>query len=74
MSILAFLCRNANTSISKRYFLRNWYISSRSYESWIAPNFIPRMHCMWTLVHGRNFIGVGETPNLERYSHIYYIA
>jgi hypothetical protein len=30
MSILAFLCRIANTSISKRYLLWNRYISTRS--------------------------------------------
>jgi hypothetical protein len=41
MSILAFLCRIANASKSKRNFLRNQYISTRSYESWITPNFIP---------------------------------
>ncbi len=40
-STLAFLRRIANASISKRYSLRNQYISTRSYESWILPNFIP---------------------------------
>jgi hypothetical protein len=41
MSILAFQCRIANASISKRHFSRNWTISTRSHESWISPNFIP---------------------------------
>jgi hypothetical protein len=31
----------ANASISKMYSLRNRYISTRSYESWISPNFFP---------------------------------
>jgi hypothetical protein len=42
MSILALLHRIANASISKIYSLRNWYMSTRCYKSWISPNFIPR--------------------------------
>jgi hypothetical protein len=42
MLILAFLRRIDNASISKRYSFRNQYISTRSYESWISPNFLPK--------------------------------
>ncbi len=62
MSILAFLHRIANASISKRDSLRNWYISTRSYECWISPNLSQRTHCTWTLVYGRHFTHVGEPP------------